>query len=121
MAVPLLEGDAILHHEYNPNVTDPTEIPFPCKKNDNEPPEANEPMQDGNEECVNGDEDHVDDGDHQQMQFKNHDADYNDDEEEGPPDYYQVEIQPTPPMNNTSINYFDNDFVTTSCEIYAQD
>ena len=47
LAVTLLEGDAILHDEYNPNVTDPIEIPIPHKEN--EPPYANEPMQDGNE------------------------------------------------------------------------
>ena len=50
------------------------------------------------------------------MQLQNHDA--NNNEEEGPSDYYQVEIQPVPPMNDTPINYFDNDFVT---KLFAQE
>ena len=42
LTVPLLEGGKILHDEYNPSVTDPIEIPFPHKEDDNEPLEINE-------------------------------------------------------------------------------
>ena len=64
-----------MHDEYNPNITDPIEIPIPHKENgkENEPVEANEPVQNRNEEHLNGDDDNVDDDDqgigNQQMQF----------------------------------------------------
>ena len=53
-----------MHDEYNPNVIDPIKITFLHKENDNEPPEANEQIQDENEEHVNRYKDNIDDDDH---------------------------------------------------------